>query len=65
MGILTFIKELDIFGHQVQFKFLKDRDTYRTLIGGFMTIFIYAFMLLYISVNVNKVTDRAGNASNT
>lgn len=45
--MLDFIKGHDMFGHKVELTFNKDGSEHKTVVGGFISIFIKAFLLWY------------------
>ena len=54
MGLFTWLKNQDMFGHQVELQFNGDGSTHKTLFGGFISFFlvktmisIYIFLLVY------------------
>ena len=53
-----YIKNFDIFGHQVHFKFNKNKSTYNTLIGGICTIILYSIMTVYIIFKANDFVEK-------
>ena len=61
MKKLNIIKQVDAFGYEVKLNFKKNKSNYNTHIGGFFTIIIYMFMIIYILINCKKLFDRAEN----
>ena len=56
------IKNFDIFGHQVHFKFNKNKDTYNTVIGGICSIILYAIMAIYIGFRASDIIEKFENS---
>ena len=42
------MRERDIFGHSISLNFDKKGDSHRTVIGGFFSILIKVFLIVYI-----------------
>lgn len=58
-----FLKSHDIFGHQVMFTINGGNGTEQTSrIGGCVALFIYAFVICYVSIKYTKMA--AGNLDN-
>ena len=53
--IRDWVRSLDFFGHQVRLNFDKKGDTHNTIVGGFFSIFIRAFITWYIVMNFYKL----------
>ena len=61
MGLISFIKDRDMFGHPIGLT-LKGDDTYNTLIGGFFSIVINIMILIYMVLNLRIMfTPGAGD----
>ena len=54
----TYIKDLDLYGHPVELNFNKDGKTHKTILGGFVSIFVIAMYYFYIGTNVKKMLLR-------
>ena len=52
------IKNLDLYGHPVELNFNKDGNTHKTILGGFVSIFVLAMYYYYIGINVKKMLFR-------
>ena len=44
----SFIRKSDLFGHVIQLNFNQQGSSHQTVIGGYVSILIYAFMGFYI-----------------
>lgn len=55
MGINRFIKELDMFGHDVRLNFNRKGYTHKTFLGGLVSLFIKTAIFLYVVLNVRKL----------
>ena len=61
MGFRDFIKERDMFGHQIGLTF-KGNDSYNTMIGGFFSIVINVMIYTYMILNlITMFTPGAGD----
>ena len=50
----TFITNKDLFGHIIQLNFNQKGSSHKTVIGGFLSILICAFMSFIIWINFEK-----------
>ena len=48
---MDWMREQDYFGHTVTLNFDRNGDTHKTIIGGFFSIFIKAFIIWYVYLN--------------
>ena len=56
--ISTFLKSQDIFGHQVKLTLKHSNGTEQTSkLGGFVSLVLYAFCLIYFSIKFNKMIN--------
>ena len=51
---MNLIKSFDRFGQPISLKF-RNNNTYRSTIGGLMTIMVYTVLLVYLSLNLKAV----------
>ena len=49
------IVEYDLFGHVITFNFRNQGQTYKTFIGGVVSILVRLIMSMYIMVNLSKM----------
>ena len=57
----SFIKEQDMFGHQVGLNFNKQGDHHKTKIGGFFSIFVRMGLSVYIFLMCKKLITSGGD----
>ena len=43
-----FIREFDLFGHTIELNFNKEGSTYKTFIGGLISLIVKIFLLYYL-----------------
>ena len=55
MTIRNWIRGQDFFGHHVSLNFDKNSETHNTTIGGFVSIFIRAFIAWYVFIKIEKL----------
>ena len=56
------LKSIDLFGHPIPQNFNRSGMTHQTCLGAFCSIFLYAFMLLYIGLNVKILYFKEANS---
>lgn len=55
------IKDIDMFGHPIQLNFNNKGSTHNTVVGGFFSIFIRAFLLFYVAYIFTKMFTYGNN----
>ena len=58
------LRSIDLFGHPISQNFDGKEMVHKTLFGGIFSVFLYAFMLFYVSLKVNTLISRNGNTLN-
>ena len=54
-GMSNVIKNIDMFGHPIEFNFNKRGTKHNTIVGGFVSIFIRSFLLFYVIYIFSKM----------
>lgn len=54
-SLRSWVRSQDFFGHQVSLNFDKNGGTHNTIIGGFFSIFIRAFITWYVVIRLWKM----------
>ena len=54
-SIREWMKSQDFFGHQISLNFDKKGDKHNTIIGGFFSLFIRAFICWYVVLRFFKL----------
>ena len=49
MGILSFVKDKDLFGHKVKISFNGQGSQHKTYVGGFFSIMVKSFMIVFVT----------------
>ena len=52
------IRSIDLFGHQIAQNFNKKGNVHNTFIGGFCSIFLYAFFIAYVLLKMKILMYR-------
>ena len=56
--IKSFFKNRDVFGHPVQLSLVDGKNkTQNTVLGGLVTLLIYAFSITYFVIKFQKMLD--------
>lgn len=63
-GLKEYIKNIDLFGHNVSVKY-QNESSHKTLIGAAFSIAIYVLMFIYIYINVKKMVKMEDNNINS
>ena len=53
VSLNSMIKDEDMFGHQIVLNFNKQGESHKTLIGGFGSLLVQCFMVMYIYIRFN------------
>ena len=53
--IANWVKDHDMFGHQIVLNFNKNGDSHTTFIGGFFSIIVKVVMGIYVYMNFMKL----------
>lgn len=59
------MEDHDMFGYSVSLNFDKKGDSHNTWIGGFFSLFIKLFMVIFISFKVKKLAFREGSSTSS
>ena len=51
----TWVRDHDMFGHQIVLNFNKNGDSHTTFIGGFFSIIVKVVMGVYVYMNLMKL----------
>ena len=49
------LRSNDMFGHTINLNFNKEGDSHQTTLGGFFSVFIRIFMVIYVWMNIKKM----------
>ena len=55
------IKTQDNFGHRVAFNFNRNGDSYKTIIGGLVSIFIYIMVFSLVILRMSQMSSSPGD----
>ena len=58
----SFIRDQDMFGHEVGLNFNKQGDSHRTRVGGFFSIIVRAGLSFYIFLMCKKLITNGGDS---
>lgn len=54
------IASFDSYGHAITLNFNRKGDTHKTCLGGFLTIGVWIFLLIYFIVGAYTLFDQGG-----
>ena len=63
-SLKNFIKKRDFFGHPIQLNFNKKGNTHNTFLGGFLSLFVQAGLIIYFVIHVDKLVNKLDDKLN-